>query len=42
VAIALCYVIASAILARMVMIWTAAKSRTVIYRYLEKKEGPDA
>jgi uncharacterized membrane protein len=39
-AIALCYVIASAILARMVMIWTAAKSRTVIYRYLEKKEDP--
>ncbi|QDG90695.1 hypothetical protein [Pseudarthrobacter sp. NIBRBAC000502770] len=40
VAIALCYVIASAIVARMVMIKTAAKSRTVIYRYLEKKEGP--
>lgn len=39
-AIALCYVIASAILARMVMIKTAAKSRTVIYRYLETKEGP--
>jgi len=39
-AIALCYVIASAILARMVMIKSAAKSRTVIYRYLEKKEGP--
>ena len=39
-AIALCYVIASAILARMVMIKSAAKSRTVIYRYLEKKEDP--
>lgn len=39
-AIALCYVIASAILARMVMIKSAAKSRTVIYRYLEKKEEP--
>lgn len=39
-AIALCYVIASAILARMVMIKTAAKSRTVIFRYLEKKELP--
>lgn len=38
-AIALCYVIASAILARMVMIRSAAKSRTVIYTYLEKKEG---
>ncbi|WP_344672574.1 hypothetical protein [Pseudarthrobacter polychromogenes] len=39
-AIALCYVIASAILARMVMIKSAAKSRTVIYRYLEKTEDP--
>lgn len=39
-AIALCYVIASAILARMVMVKSQAKSRTVIYKYLEKKEAP--
>lgn len=37
-AIALCYVIASAIAARMIMIKVAAKSRTVIYTFLEKKE----
>lgn len=35
VTVALCYVIASAILARMVMIKSAAKSRTVIFRYTE-------
>lgn len=38
VTIALCYVIASAILARMVMIKSAAKSRTVIFRYTESVE----
>lgn len=41
-AIALCYVIASAILARMVMIKSAAKSRTVVYKYLESREMPDS
>lgn len=39
VTIALYYVIASFILARMVMVKSAAKSRTVIFRYLE--EGDD-
>ena len=41
-AIALCYVIASAILARMVMIKSAAKSRTVVYKFLESKELSDS
>ncbi|MFF1382763.1 hypothetical protein ACFVWT_04275 [Arthrobacter sp. NPDC058288] len=38
VTIALCYVIAAAILARMVMVKSAAKSRTVIFRYLDEEE----
>lgn len=35
VTIALCYVIAAFILARMVMVKSAAKSRTVIFKYME-------
>lgn len=35
VAIAFCYVIIAAVYARMVMVKSAAKSRTVIYRYTE-------
>lgn len=38
VSIALCYVIASFLAARMVMIKSAAKSRTVIFRYMESVE----
>lgn len=36
-----CYVIASAILARMVMVKSAAKSRTVIFRYKEEGVADD-
>lgn len=39
VAIGFCYVIMAAILARMVMVKGAAKSRTVIYRYTEGTEN---
>lgn len=35
VAVAFCYVIMTAVIARMVMVKSAAKSRTVIYRYTE-------
>lgn len=38
VSVAFCYVIISAIVARMVMVKGAAKSRTVIYRYTESLE----
>lgn len=40
-AIALCYVIASAIFARMVMVYGAARSRTIIYRYRESADDDD-
>lgn len=41
VTIALCYVIASFLVARMVMVKSAAKSRTVIFRYLEEGRADD-
>ena len=40
-ALAFAYIICSALVPRIVMIKQAAKSRTVIYRYLEKTETPD-
>lgn len=39
VSIAFCYVIITALIARMVMVKGAAKSRTVIYRYTENLEN---
>lgn len=41
VAIGFAYVIMAAILARMVMVKGAAKSRTVIYKFTESAEGDD-
>jgi hypothetical protein len=39
-AIAFAYILCAALLPRMIMIKQAAKSRTVIYRYLEKTDSP--
>lgn len=39
VSIAFCYVIITAVIARMVMVKGAAKSRTVIYRYTEELDN---
>ena len=39
VSIAFCYVIITAIVARMVMVKGAAKSRTIIYRYTESLDN---
>jgi uncharacterized membrane protein len=39
-AIAFAYILCAALLPRMIMIKQAAKSRTVIYRFLEKTDGP--
>jgi hypothetical protein len=41
VAVAFAYVIMAAIIARMVMVKGAAKSRTVIYKYTEKADDVD-
>jgi hypothetical protein len=41
VAVSFCYVIMSALLARMVMVKGAAKSRTVIFRYTESLDEND-
>lgn len=41
-ALAFAYILCAALLPRMIMIKQAAKSRTVIYKYMEKTEGTES